>query len=498
MGEPAKQGSDDQFWAKLKHSPGCWEWQAARDPSGFGIAWWNGKTMRAHRLAWELACGPLNGGARVKQTCGNRACCRPDHLEASDPQRDDPVARADETRRRRRKTIEGNGHLERRGKDSWRMVVFRGIDRATGQRRYSRRAFRGTKAEAQVAMAKFIVELSEDALELDTRDLTFGELLDLWYDHVLPDIEATTRETYRHELGYIPDQLCRLPLKQLTTEHLEELYRRLRESGRKRDGKGLSQKFVRSIHQRVDTALNYAKRRKWIVGNPAVDVTFTNVRKSDRRRPTPAPIADVRTLLQLGEEAHGLPFAVYLRISAVAGGRRGEIHGLRWSGVEWDKGRVRLSDNIVWAGQQGWIVKALPKDDEPRVVALGQATMDLLRTLRDQAEAAAAEAGTSLPGSALVFSDEPDASRPWVPNTTWRRYKRLCESIGCEPTRLHDLRATMSTQLIDHGVPIPVVSARLGHSQNSTTAITLDVYTGRNPELDRQAGELMDRLLDKE
>jgi hypothetical protein len=37
---------------------------------------------------------------------------------------------------------------------------------------------------------------------------------------------------------------------------------------------------------------------------------------------------------------------------------------------------------------------------------------------------------------------------------------------------------------------------RLGHAENSTTAMTLDVYTGRSPELDRQAGELMDQLLD--
>lgn len=130
----------------------------------------------------------MTGTTRVKQSCGNRACCRPDHLQASDPQLDDPAARADETRRRRRKMIEGNGHLERRGKDSWRMVVFRGVDRATGQRRYSRRSFRGTTAEAQVAMAKFIVELPEEALELDTRNLTFGELVDLWYDHVVPDL----------------------------------------------------------------------------------------------------------------------------------------------------------------------------------------------------------------------------------------------------------------------------------------------------------------------
>src|SRR5262249_2188085 len=161
------------------------------------------------------------------------------------------------------------------------------------------------------------------------RRLTVGDLLDLWYEHVLPDLEATTAETYRHELAYVPDRLRRLPLRRLTTEHLEELYRQLRASGRRRDGEGLSQKFVRRIHQRVDAALRMAKRRHWIALNPATDVEFANARKSDRRRPTPAAINDVRGLLQGAADVYGLAFAVYLRLSAASGGRRGELHGLR-------------------------------------------------------------------------------------------------------------------------------------------------------------------------
>jgi integrase len=277
---------------------------------------------------------------------------------------------------------------------------------------------------------------------------------------------------------------------------LEALYRQLRTSGRRRDGQGLSQKFVRSIHQRVDAALRMAKRRRWIATNPAADVEFANARKSDRRRPTPAAIEDVRVLLRKAQEVHGLAFAAYLRISASAGGRRGELHGLRWSGVEWHRQRLRLADNVVRAGVHGWIVKPLPKDDEPRFVALGPTTMAMLERLhRNQLEQAGA-CGLKLRRDAFVFSDAPDGSEPWVPTTTWSRYKRLCSECGLAPTRLHDLRATMSTQLIEHGTPIPVVSARLGHSQNSTTAMTLDVYTGRNPELDRRAGQLMDDLLD--
>jgi hypothetical protein len=69
--------------------------------------------------------------------------------------------------------------------------------------------------------------------------LTFGEVLDLWYEHVQSDLEPTTAETYRHELGYVPGPAvmaqrlaagCALPLKRRTTEHLEELYRQLRTS----------------------------------------------------------------------------------------------------------------------------------------------------------------------------------------------------------------------------------------------------------------------------
>jgi integrase len=172
------------------------------------------------------------------------------------------------------------------------------------------------------------------------------------------------------------------------------------------------------------------------------------------------------------------------------------VHGLRWTGVEWDHDRVRLAANIVRAGTRGWIVKPRPKNDEPRLVAVGPTTLSMLRQLRSAAEAVAAQCGTKLSRDAFVFSDDPAGRRPWVPTTTWLRSKRLCERCGLDPTRLHDLRAMMSTQLIEHGIPVSVVSARLGHAQNSTTAITLDVYTGRNPQLDRQAGDLVDRPLD--
>jgi integrase len=185
-------------------------------------------------------------------------------------------------------------------------------------------------------------------------------------------------------------------------------------------------------------------------------------------------------------------------VLAAAGGRRGEVHGLRWTGVEFDKDRIFLADNVVrTTAGGGWRVKPLPKDDEPRIVNLGSTTMRMLKALYDESFEAAVACGIVLPDDAFVFSDEPDGSRHWIPVTTTRRFQRLCESVGLpKTTRLHDLRSMMSTELLERGTPLQAVSARLGHAYNSSTFITLDVYTGRNPELDRVAGEPMDALLD--
>jgi integrase len=52
---------------------------------------------------------------------------------------------------------------------------------------------------------------------------------------------------------------------------------------------------------------------------------------------------------------------------------------------------------------------------------------------------------------------------------------------------LHDLRHFMATQMLDAGVPVPIVAARLAHARASTT---LNVYAHAVPEGDRTAAEL--------
>jgi hypothetical protein len=59
----------------------CLEWIGARNQGGYGVIQVNGRPCRAHRVAYEMAHGPIPDDLPLDHLCRNRACVRPDHLE---------------------------------------------------------------------------------------------------------------------------------------------------------------------------------------------------------------------------------------------------------------------------------------------------------------------------------------------------------------------------------------------------------------------------------
>jgi hypothetical protein len=72
---------EDRFWANVEKTESCWVWTAGRFTEGYGGFRVDGRTRRAHRVAYELLIGPIAHGLVLDHLCGNPSCVNPAHLE---------------------------------------------------------------------------------------------------------------------------------------------------------------------------------------------------------------------------------------------------------------------------------------------------------------------------------------------------------------------------------------------------------------------------------
>lgn len=66
----------------LRIGNGCWEWGGTKDGLGYGVLNSEKRRAFAHRIVYELVSGEILPGLEIDHLCHNRACVRPDHLEA--------------------------------------------------------------------------------------------------------------------------------------------------------------------------------------------------------------------------------------------------------------------------------------------------------------------------------------------------------------------------------------------------------------------------------
>lgn len=119
------------------------------------------------------------------------------------------------------------------------------------------------------------------------------------------------------------------------------------------------------------------------------------------------------------------------------------------------------------------------KTRSARRVVLDPSTLDDLAEGWRQASELAEFCGVSIAErrAGYIFTGDPTAGTAWRPdvaNARWAKARSLA-NVG-RMIRLHDLRHFQATQLLDAGVPVPTVAARLGHSDGTTT---MKIYAHR-------------------
>ena len=90
----------------------------------------------------------------------------------------------------------------------------------------------------------------------------------------------------------------------------------------------------------------------------------------------------------------------------------------------------------------------------------------------------------------LVFTWED--GRPMLPDSITHAFKRIARRLGLDGIRLHDLRHSHATLMLEQGIHPKVVSERLGHANIN---ITLDIYSHVMPGIQQAAAETFDKAL---
>jgi integrase len=311
---------------------------------------------------------------------------------------------------------------------------------------------------------------------MDAADQRLDDYLDEWFMLLRTRVQLTTWHGYQNMArAYLRPGLGHIPVGQLTVRQLNLHYVRLLECGARRGGP-LSLRTIAYAHSVLHKALADGVREGVLAENVASRATLPRISAS------PEPERPTVHVWDAGQVAHFLTVSadddlhVLWRLALATGMRRGELLGLTWDDLDLTVPQLRVARS--WSVANGHPQLKATKTGRSRVLHLDPRTAETLDALPR--------------GDGGVVFTGPNG-QAWHPQRITDRWRRQWPGLDLPRIRLHDLRHCSATLLLDQGVPIKVVSERLGHS---TIAMTMDLYAHVLPAQDRSAAAAIGRVLD--
>lgn len=315
-----------------------------------------------------------------------------------------------------------------------------------------------TKAGAKALGARLELELGK----MPTGGTaTLGEMLHL---HLAEQGYAATT---LYDLGLIvtalPDDVMGWRVADVEPFTIEQLYRRLRKED-------WTPHRVRKLHMLLSSAWTHrAAEYGW---SSATLMRGVKAPKVDTPEVHPPSNVDVRRILATVERG----VALFLRLAAVTGARRGELCGLQWGDVDCDRCEIVLRRSAVFVPGIGLqITEGKTGRAGQRVIGIDPSTIGLLSVWHSEAFTAAVE--LDIPAPIWVFSHNRGVT-PWRGDYITREFARACQRAEVTDTHLHSMRHYMASQWLKGGEAAIDVAARLGHSNPATTYRTYAHYLG--------------------
>jgi integrase len=358
---------------------------------------------------------------------------------------------------------------------TWTFVIDVGRD-ARGKRIQKwRRGFKSKKA-AEAAM-RLELHQRHSGTYIEKNAETVGELLDRWLTTVIRHkIKPTTLEDYTLTITkHLKPALGHIPVQALTAATVQKFYS-------DRLDAGIGARTVQLCHQRLQQALALAEREGIVSRNVC---RSTEPPKAAPRPGTSWTAEEARRFLSAAEDDNYWPL---WSLALATGLRRGELLGLRWQDLDFDRRLLTVRQSVVLLDGSP-IIQGLKTDASRRAVKLSSDVVAALRTHR-LAYAERRLASSQWADKDLVFCTRD--GKPLNPNNVYRNYQAIIEGAGVPRINLHGARHTHTTLALASGAPLKAVSERLGHAKSS---ITLDTYSHVLPDMQDQVVEAIDAAL---
>lgn len=321
-------------------------------------------------------------------------------------------------------------------------------------------------------------------------NLKVREFAEIWYhEHCEAMLQDKTVKSYRNQLDYrILPALGHKEMRKVTVNDIVQFRNGLKRAPKRFDARqktGVSDRTTQYCFRVLKSMFRYAVEIQVLKDNPCENVRPPKVSRKKIHLPPEIEIRRMIALLQREEIKWRMP----MMLAITTGLRLGELTGLKWQDIDLERGLLQVV-RTRQAVNHAVKVKDPKTEESRRTISLGKNMVSLLKKYRAWQATVRLQMGTLWHDEGWVLTKyNGEAIYPTSPSQWFSKFlKRNC----MEHMSFHALRHLSATIIISQGIPLKNVSARLGHTQISTTA---DIYADALLSVDKRAGDVVDRFI---
>ena len=379
----------------------------------------------------------------------------------------------------------GEGSIYKRADGRW--CASRYIDYGNGKfkRKY---VYGNTQKEVKEKLKEL-----ENYHEPKVKGMTLFNWLIEWMEEYKKNmLKITTFENYMMYIqAYVKgSEIADIPLEKISTSALQKFYNtKLKGTD---SMKKLSRRSVEYLHTIIGSALQQAYKNELIKKNVN---EFTVLPKKEQKEIEPLTIEEVERVLQVAKETE-LYSLILLEI--YTGMRKGEILGLQWENVDFEKKVVWVRKNLCRVknqdendGRKTKLILLEPKTKKSiREIPLSNEAVKVLRIHKKKQNEQKMLYRDIYQDNDIVFAKADGSFED--PREVLRKFHKILEKAGVRKCRFHDLRHTFASILLNEGESMKVIQELLGHS---TITTTMDIYSHVAKETKERSIEVLERVV---